>query len=58
MGYGEDANHALAKKLWATYFAHNPKLFEEVFGFPASELPPGQALATVRLWRNEFIAVT
>ena len=59
VGYGEDANAQLSRRLWATYFAPNPKLFEEVFGYPPSELPPGgPPLSTMRLWRNEFIAVT
>lgn len=57
VGYGEDANNQLAKRLWNTYFHANPKLFEEVFGYPISEVPAGQTLITMRLWRNEFIAV-
>jgi hypothetical protein len=57
VGYGEEANAALSRRLWSTYFAGQPKLFEEVFGFPASELPPGQTIFTLRVWRNEFIGV-
>ncbi|GBF90421.1 hypothetical protein Rsub_03417 [Raphidocelis subcapitata] len=56
VGYGEDANAALSRRLWTTYFAGQPKLFEEVFGFPMSELPQGQTIVTMRIWRNEFIA--
>jgi hypothetical protein len=59
VGYGEDANHQLSRRLWATYFGPNPRLFEEVFGYPAADAPAGGlVLSTMRLWRNEFIAVT
>lgn len=27
----------LSKRIMSTYFTPNPKLFEEVFGFPTSE---------------------
>ncbi len=57
VGWGEDANHLLSRRLWTTYFAPNPRLFEQVFGYPISEVPAGETITTIRLWRNEFIAV-
>lgn len=99
VGFGEEANAALARRLWAAYFAQAPQVgtggrgatrlllragaagrmrtpavarssrmtlraaharasqfFEEVFGFHPSE-SPAVPLHTLRIWRNDFIAV-
>jgi len=37
VGYGQFAMRNLGKRLLSTYFTPNPKLFEEIYGFPISE---------------------
>lgn len=37
VGYGQYAMRNLSKRLLSVYFTPNPKLFEEIYGFPISE---------------------
>jgi hypothetical protein len=37
VGYGQFAMRNLGKRILSTYFRPNPKLFEDIWGFPMSE---------------------
>jgi hypothetical protein len=37
VGYGQFAMRNLSKRILSAYFKPNPKLFEEIYGFPISE---------------------
>jgi hypothetical protein len=37
VGYGQFAMRNLSTRIFQAYFKNNPKLFEEIYGFPVSQ---------------------